>query len=511
MYLATARFGASEFQETVVSEIGDLSRKERIVLQTGRGTEIGRVETPPSPLPQGSNFPHFARVLRRATPEDIEKQKELEFDKRIHAHRACQALIEQHKLKMRLVYVELLLGGEKAFFYFISDQRIDFRDLVKDLAREVHTRIELRQIGEREAARFLGDYQSCGQKLCCKTFLKKLPPVSMSMARNQLTTLDPGKLAGQCGKLKCCLRYEDPVYTELKKNLPERGTLVITDGAQGEVIGVDVYNQRLTLITPDGPRVTVGAAEIKETRLGGRPAGAARFDAPRKEGEASAAEQPPAQPGPGSKDQGPRERGSGEQPNQRPRDPRGPRPQGLGGPPRGPQQGGGRPQQAGGQLRPPQQGGGPRPQQQGGRPPQSGGPRGPARPPADQGSRRPPQGPPNASGSPPAPPAPPSVPPPTPPAPPAGGNPTLNRTALPEAGESGLLVRLLQLRSAPAPAMMAPQSAAQGGSCSTGGCGSGGCGSGGCSSGGCGTKKKPKPPPSLEDFYRLLAPAFSRG
>ncbi|MCW8132120.1 MAG: hypothetical protein KIS92_17370, partial [Planctomycetota bacterium] len=269
MFLATARFGANEFQENIVSEIGDLRRKERIVLQTSRGTEIGRIETPPSPMPRGSNFPHFARVIRRATDEDLAQQKDLEFEKRIAAHKRCLELIEEHKLKMRLVYVELLLGNEKAFFYFISDQRIDFRDLVKDLAKDFHTRIELRQIGEREAARFLGDYQSCGQKLCCKTFLKKLPPVSMSMARNQLTTLDPGKLAGQCGKLKCCLRYEDNVYTELKKNLPERGTLVITNGVQGEVIGLDIYNQKVTLVTQDGPRVHVAAEEIKEVKQGG--------------------------------------------------------------------------------------------------------------------------------------------------------------------------------------------------------------------------------------------------
>ncbi|MBI3831987.1 MAG: hypothetical protein HY291_20870 [Planctomycetes bacterium] len=454
MFLATARFGANEFQENVVSELGDLHRKERVVLQTGRGVEVGRIEAPPSPMPRGANFPHFAKILRRATPEDLEKQRELEFDLRIKAHQKCAELIEKHTLKMRLVYVELLLGGEKAFFYFISEDRIDFRELVKDLASEFHTRIELRQVGEREAARFLGDYQSCGQKLCCKTFLKKLPPVNMSMARNQLTTLDPGKLAGQCGKLKCCLRYEDSVYTELKKNLPERGTLVITDGAQGEVIGLDVYNQRVTLATADGPRMTVGAGEIREVRPGER--------------------LPPRKPqgGEGGDDAG----ASGRQPPPRPEGP-----QGSGGPPAAPRG----PRGPGGPGRPHGQGGSGRGSSQQGS--------------GHGGSQRRPQGP-----------------------QPAGGNPALNQleepaaapVALPTFGPESLLVKLLQLRSEPSAAMMAaPQAkASEGASCSSGGCSSGGCGSGGCSSGGCGcsTKAKPRKQPTVEEFYRLRAPAFSR-
>lgn len=489
MFLATARFGANEFQENIVSDIGDLRRKERIVLQTSRGTEVGRVETPPAPMPRGSNFPHFARVIRRATDEDLSQQKDLEFEKRITAHKRCLELIEQHKLKMRLVYVELLLGNEKAFFYFISDQRIDFRDLVKDLAKDFHTRIELRQIGEREAARFLGDYQSCGQKLCCKTFLKKLPPVSMSMARNQLTTLDPGKLAGQCGKLKCCLRYEDNVYTELKKNLPDRGTLVITDGVQGEVIGLDIYNQKVTLVTQDGPRVHVAAEEIKEVKQGGL-----KILPPKPQDDSGESGRRSAQRPPGYIQRPPRGRGP-----QGPQNPGGPGGQegpggsqgGQDGPSGGPSggspggKGGPSGGQGGGPATRPNRPQGPRPQGGQGQP---GGPRGP-RP--DGGQRRPQ--------------------PPRPAPPPAGGNPAMNMEIEPAAVEepSSLLVDLLRLRSAPAAEKIAPAEAPAS-SCSTGGCGSGGCSSGGCSSGGCGTKKVRKPPPSLEDFYRLLVPSFSR-
>lgn len=261
---ALARFGAQPFLESAQIDIDGLQRGDRVILKTPRGTELARLETQPEPVPEGTKLPFIGSVLRRATSEDVARQRNLDFEARIRSHRACLARIEHHKLNMRLVYVEHLLGHERVYFYFTAPNRVDFRELVKDLAKVERTRIELRQIGEREAARLVGDYQACGQQLCCKSFLRELPPVPMSMARLQRQTLDPGKLSGQCGKLKCCMRYENEVYLELRTKVPERGSVVLVDGQKAEVVGIDVYNQRLTVDTDTGARrsVEAGTTEV---------------------------------------------------------------------------------------------------------------------------------------------------------------------------------------------------------------------------------------------------------
>lgn len=260
---ALARFGAQPFLESAQIDIDGLERGDRVILKTPRGTELARLETQPEPVPEGMKMPFIGAVLRRATSEDLARQRNLDFEARIRSHRACLERIAHHKLVMRLVYVEHLLGHERVYFYFTAPNRVDFRELVKDLAKVERTRIELRQIGEREAARLVGDYQACGQKLCCKSFLRELPPVPMSMARLQRQTLDPGKLSGQCGKLKCCMRYENEVYLELRTKVPERGSVVLVDGQKAEVVGIDVYNQRLTVDTDTGARRSVGAGETE--------------------------------------------------------------------------------------------------------------------------------------------------------------------------------------------------------------------------------------------------------
>lgn len=261
---ALARFGAQPFLEGARIDIDGLQRGDRVVLKTPRGTELGRLETQPEPIPAGTKLPFIGTVLRRATVEDLARQRSLDFEARLRSHRTCLERIAHHKLNMRLVYIEHLLGHERVYFYFTAPARVDFRELVKDLAKVERTRIELRQIGEREAARLVGDYQACGQQLCCKSFLRELPPVPMSMARLQRQTLDPGKLSGQCGKLKCCMRYENEVYLELRTKIPERGTVVLVDGQKAEVVGIDVYNQRLTVDTDTGARrsVEAGTTEV---------------------------------------------------------------------------------------------------------------------------------------------------------------------------------------------------------------------------------------------------------
>lgn len=268
MFMVHTRYGAMSQQETVVSDIDDLSLNEKVVLKTERGTELGVVTSKPSQLGSDVQWTGSGRILRRATPEDLAHHRELNCVQRKKTENACREMILQQKLPMRLVYAEYILGNEKLYFYFMSETRVDFRNLVRDLARQFQTRIELRQIGQREAARLVGDYTCCGHELCCRCFLRKLEPIPMAMARLQKQSLDPSKISGMCGKLKCCLRFEDQVYNELRKQLPERGKRVVVGETCGKVVGCDVYNQRVSVETVEGSYVNVPLADLKESPPG---------------------------------------------------------------------------------------------------------------------------------------------------------------------------------------------------------------------------------------------------
>ena len=177
----------------------------------------------------GKQFPftNQGRVLRVATVEDMNENAKLE-SRRADLVRLCKSMINELKLEMKLVEVESILGDEQISFYFLSENRVDFRELVKRLASELHTRIEMVHVTDREEARLVADYEKCGQHCCCRQFLKVLKPVSMRAAKVQKNTLDPQKISGRCGRLMCCLRYEDQTYSELKKQLPHRKSLVET-------------------------------------------------------------------------------------------------------------------------------------------------------------------------------------------------------------------------------------------------------------------------------------------
>jgi hypothetical protein len=165
---------------------------------------------------------------------------------------------------MRLARVGHLFGGEKVIFYFLADGRVDVRELVKDLASEFKTRIELRQIGVRDEARLLAEYEHCGRELCCRTFIKDLQPVTMRMAKLQKTTLDPTKISGRCGRLMCCLRYEDDLYTDLKKRLPKKGTYVRLEEGNGIILGGEVLSQNIVVGMDEGRIVRANAEDILE-------------------------------------------------------------------------------------------------------------------------------------------------------------------------------------------------------------------------------------------------------
>ncbi len=240
----------------------DLKTGDKVVIQSDRGTEFGEVVSAPQTSKGGKLS---GTLLRAANTGDKDKAKRLEDVDARSSYKYCLEAIRRHKLDMRLTEVEHLLGGEKVIFYFVSPERVDFRELVRDLAREYRTRIEMRQIGVRDEARILGDYEACGQKLCCRSHLTNIDPVSIKMAKNQAMTLEPGKLAGRCGRLKCCLRYEDPVYTELKKCLPRHGSMIETEDGPAKVIGTDILGLEVT-VSPEGSegRKNVRAVELKK-------------------------------------------------------------------------------------------------------------------------------------------------------------------------------------------------------------------------------------------------------
>ncbi len=199
----------------------------------------------------GRDFPFYTdgKILHVATVEELLKQTELDSNK-THYIATCKRLIRELDLSMKLVDVEPILGEELLTFYFMAQERVDFRKLVRDLAANFKTRIEMRQVGARDEARLVADYERCGQHCCCRNFLKVLKPVSMKSAKIQKATLDPLKISGRCGRLMCCLRYEDQTYDQLRKNLPKRSKRVGTSEGPGVVLDTKILVQ-LVLVRLD--------------------------------------------------------------------------------------------------------------------------------------------------------------------------------------------------------------------------------------------------------------------
>jgi cell fate regulator YaaT (PSP1 superfamily) len=175
---------------------------------------------------------------------------------------ACREFIAKRRLQMDLVDVEAIFGRDRMVFYYLAEKRVDFRELVKDLARALQTRIEMRQIGVRDEAKLLADYGDCGKPVCCNTHLSRMPPVSMRMAKIQKTTLDPSKISGRCGRLKCCLRYEFDTYQALERDLPAVGSKVVTHHGQGRVLALEVLARKVVIEFEDRRRIVVPHDEI---------------------------------------------------------------------------------------------------------------------------------------------------------------------------------------------------------------------------------------------------------
>lgn len=219
-----------------------------VIVETARGVEMGTVMTDPREVSEESVVQPLKPVIRIATEQD-EKQAEKNRQKEKEAFKICLEKIAKHKLDMKLVEAEYTFDNNKLLFYFTADGRIDFRELVKDLAAVFRTRIELRQIGVRDETKIRGGIGICGRELCCHTYLSEFAPVSIKMAKEQNLSLNPTKISGVCGRLMCCLTNEEETYEELNNNLPSAGEAVTTpEGLKGEVQSLSVLRQLVRVI-----------------------------------------------------------------------------------------------------------------------------------------------------------------------------------------------------------------------------------------------------------------------
>jgi len=257
------RYGQMRFLGEYTGLAGqDHPRGQQVVVRSDRGTELGEVLTEAND--RTALFlenPVRGEILRTATAEDLTAgQRLVELQK--HGFATCRESVVKRRLQMDLVDVEAILGRERMVFYYLAEKRVDFRELVKDLARALQTRIEMRQIGVRDEAKLLADYGDCGKPVCCNTHLSQMPPVSMRMAKIQKTTLDPSKISGRCGRLKCCLRYEFDTYQAHERELPAVGSRVVTHQGNGRVLALEVLARKVVIEFEDRRRIVVSHDEI---------------------------------------------------------------------------------------------------------------------------------------------------------------------------------------------------------------------------------------------------------
>ena len=224
--------------------------------------EVGQVlcEASDDALSQLDQAP-TGHIVRSVSNDDLNSINEIDGSRREKLD-ACQKYIDQLGLEMKLVDVEQLFGGERIVVFYISEERVDFRELVKLLASEFKTRIEMKQIGVRDEAKILADYGDCGKPVCCNNHLVKMPPVSMKMAKLQKATLDPTKISGRCGRLKCCLRYEFDTYQEIQKQLPKIGSQILTRNGKAKVLNHQIIAEQLLVETEDHRRIVIDASEV---------------------------------------------------------------------------------------------------------------------------------------------------------------------------------------------------------------------------------------------------------
>lgn len=244
-------------------DAGDLpfGAGEPVIVESDKGLVLGKALSAPQDTEKRFILKSPRKVVRKATPEDLEqfeKNQQLEKD----AFQFCLEKVKDKNLHMKLIKTEVLLDRSKILFYFTAEKRVDFRELVKDLAAQFRMRIEMRQIGVRDEAKIICGVGSCGRELCCAKFLNRFELVSVKMAKEQNIALNPTKISGICGRLMCCLAYEYPTYMELKKDLPRVGKHIVTRSGKGKVIRQNVLNQTITVQLEEGGEITIHVSEI---------------------------------------------------------------------------------------------------------------------------------------------------------------------------------------------------------------------------------------------------------
>lgn len=267
------RYGTMRFLgEFGVRGPEEYKRGQQVVVRSHRGTEWGEVLSEANERTReylGKEDPS-GKILRISSQEDEKTQTE-GWQREQEAYLEGQTQVADMGLSMQLVDVERLFGGDRIIFYFLSESRVDFRELVKRLAQSLNSRIEMRQIGIRDDAKLLADYGDCGKPVCCNTHLTEMPPVSMKMAKMQKASLDPNKISGRCGRLKCCLRYEYDTYEEYRRELPKIGKMVLTKEGTGKVIAQEILAQKVLVSFEDHRRMLVDLADVL-TVVGNKPA-----------------------------------------------------------------------------------------------------------------------------------------------------------------------------------------------------------------------------------------------
>lgn len=238
------------------------TRGEQVIARTKRGLEVGEVlcEATPEAL-EGNRQMELGEIIRPMSSSDVSEVAHMETSTSTEFEK-CQEYVKKLGLEMELVDIERVFGGERIVVYYLSENRVDFRELVRQLAREFQTRIEMRQIGVRDEAKLLADYGDCGKPVCCNNHLSSMPPVSMKMAKIQKATLDPNKISGRCGRLKCCLRYEYDTYLEMQKELPPIGSEIVTKEGKATVLGQEILVSQLLVQNEDNRRVLIEATDV---------------------------------------------------------------------------------------------------------------------------------------------------------------------------------------------------------------------------------------------------------
>jgi len=240
----------------------DLKEGDSVIAETARGIEFGEIMIEPKEVPDEEIIPPLRKVVRKATDSDIRKE-ESNRSREKTAYSTCQHKIQSHNLPMKLIDAEYCFDGSQVTFYFSADSRADFRELVKDLASSLRTKVQLHQVGVRDEAKLFGGMVPCGRALFCSSFLSDFEPVSMKMAKEQSLFLNPLKFSGICGKLMCCLKYEYPMYREVKLNLPGVNAIVTTPKGQGKVVETNVMKRTVAVEFEDGTVVQFGVESLE--------------------------------------------------------------------------------------------------------------------------------------------------------------------------------------------------------------------------------------------------------